>query len=566
MKKITVIFVSLLMLFTFCGCSEDKGNKDIVIIYTNDVHTYVNNQTKQDDGTYSKDLNYASVKALKDDLTAEGKTVFLVDNGDNIQGTAYGSYDKGLSVINIMNSVGYDLSSVGNHEFDFGFDGFENAIAQADFDYLCANLYNVQKNESYLDGTKIIEKNGVKVGFIGVTTPDTMSSVANNTFQDDNGNQLYTFIGFENQTDLYNLVQKEIDAIKKKVDYVVVLGHLGVSESSLVTSYDLINNTNGIDLFIDGHSHTVMENEIVKNNKDEDVVLTQTGSYLKNIGVATLSKTDGIKTELISEYDNYDEDVQALSDELVNNVEIQMGQVIGDNEANLVIYDGDTRIVRTVETAISDFIADSYYYYMNEVAGLNTDVAVVNGGGIRTSLNEGIFTLLDVNAITPFGNTLLSANIKGSDLKAYLNHVYAEYGTTDENGKAAEMPVIGGLFTAGIKFEINVNNEDKVDNIEVYNKETNEYEPLDLDKKYAIAGYHYLLLDNLDTYPELENLEVVATYITTDYLATAEYIKSFAEENGLPTIRSANSPLSKYTNYLINYEDYLGSGRISVVK
>ena len=582
MKKIIKLLISFSLILT-CGCSKTK--EKVTILYTNDVHTYVNNTKTDENGNETMLLNYASVKALKDELTSQGENVYLVDIGDNLQGTVYGAYDAGESVINLMNETGYNLSAIGNHEFDYGMERFLNASKEAQFDYISCNFYNTQTNETVFEPYKIVEIGGNKIAFIGISTPETIYKAATVIFEDGDGNKLYNFYGGADGKELYDAVQKTIDEVKDKVDYVIALGHLGVDISSApYRSTDVIENTHGIDVFLDGHSHTVMENEIVQDNEGNDVILSQTGSYLNAIGKLEIDTDGNITTTLITEYDNYDEEVLASTNTFVEEVNATLGEKVATLSSSLYLIDPDTglRITRNSEANSGDFVADAFYYYFNEINDLDCDVALLNGGGIRSNVEAGDFSYLSAKSLFPFGNVACVIETTGQELLDILEYGSRMVGVIDPaTGKEAE---VGGFMqVAGIKFTIDTSitstvqyNDEKtwtgsptgqyrVSDVEVYNKETGTYEPLDLNKTYRIAGNNYNLRNNGDGYSMLVDNEVVQDYVLEDYLILVEYAYTFEKgSDGYPLISSATSPLNAYTNYLINYENVHGSGRITI--
>ena len=277
---------------TPAASAGDKG--ELVILYTNDVHTYINNK----DG-----LTYAKVAGYKDSLS----NALLVDAGDAIQGTAYGSMDKGETVVKLMNAAGYDAATLGNHEFDYGMEGMMNAKSWAKYPYLSCNFYhekNGVRGDNVLDSYQVFERNGVKVAMVGITTPESFYKSTPAYFQDDSGNYIYGIDGGADGTALYDSVQKAIDAAAQEADYVIGLGHLGDDAASDPwNSEDVIAHTSGFDAFIDGHSHSAVASKAVKDKKNETVVLTQTGSYLEALGKMTIAADGTITTQLLTAED-----------------------------------------------------------------------------------------------------------------------------------------------------------------------------------------------------------------------------------------------------------------------
>ena len=551
------------------------AGKTIKIIYTNDVHTYIN-----------KDLSYASVAALKNDRKAAGNDVLLVDAGDHIQGTAYGAMDQGKVIMKLMNDTGYDVATLGNHEFDYGMERALAVTEETSIRYVSCNFYRVNA-----DGTRggnvlnpytvCLLDGGKKVAFVGITTPESFTKSTPKYFQDDNGNYIYGISGGADGKALYADVQDAIDKAKADgADYVIALGHLGVDPSSSPwTSREVIANTTGLDAFIDGHSHTTIENEIVKDKADKAVVLTQTGSYFDAIGEMTINPDDGtITTKLITaeEYDKVDTGVKAVEKALMDKVNGELGEVIAESEIDFRIEDANgKRLIRKQETNLGDLNADAYYWYINNKAGIDCDVAIMNGGGIRVNVDAGDWSYKTCKSVNPFGNVLCAMKVTGQQILDAL-----EWGAKDlpesENG--------GFLHVAGLTYKINtaikstVQQADKiwtggptgqyrVYDVKVFNKTNGVYEPLVLTKTYTLGGNNYTLRNLGDGFNMFAGATLVLEGICEDYLAMAEYVKNFADTNGngLPDIATANSPLKAlYKGYLMNYENAAGVGRITL--
>ena len=296
-KKLLSLLLSAAMLtgLALPAMAAEEESGDVVVLYTNDVHTYIDNNVGEGN---ENGLTYSKVAGYKATLD----NALLVDAGDAIQGTAYGSMDKGATITKLMNAAGYDAATLGNHEFDYDMEGCLAAIEAAEFPYVSCNFYH-EKNgvpgENVLDSYVVLEVGGVKVALVGITTPESFTKSTPAYFQDDAGNYIYGIAGGEDGSDLYDAVQAAIDAASAEADYVIALGHLGVDPSSKPwTSEEVIANTTGLDAFIDGHSHTTIASETVTDKGGNGVLLTQTGSYLGAVGKLTISAdgTDGTVT------------------------------------------------------------------------------------------------------------------------------------------------------------------------------------------------------------------------------------------------------------------------------
>ncbi len=536
------------------------------ILYTNDIHTYI-------DG----DLTYSTVAAYRDSFD----NALLVDAGDHIQGTAYGGMDNGATIIELMNAAGYDLATLGNHEFDYGMEGAMNAIASADFPYVSCNFYyeeNGVVGDNVLDSYKVFEINGVRIAFVGITTPESIYKSTPKYFQDEDGNYIYGIAGGSDGSELYAYVQEAINAASQEADYVIALGHLGVDPSSVPwTSEEVIANTTGLDAFIDGHSHTTMECEYVTDADGNEVPLTQTGSYFSALGEMTIYADGTISTKLLTAEDladvTPDATVQAIEQNWMTTIDSALGEKIAETDIDFTVNDSDgNRLIRMGETNMGDLNADAYYWYINEADGIGCDIAIMNGGGIRASIESGDWTYLSCKTVNPFGNVLCVVEVSGQDILDALEFG-ARYTPIGENG--------GFLHTAGLTYEIDTSIEDttqtddngtwvagpteyRVKNVKVYNKETGEYEDLDVTKTYSVAGTNYSLRNCGDGFAMFSDVTLVRDYISEDYLAFAAYLEAFTDTdgNGYANITSAGSPLASYSGYLLNYESATGAGRI----
>ena len=404
MKKILNILLTFLLLLTFTACSKQETeevkepvNGSATILYTNDIHGYINNKIKDGDNEVDG-ISYGNVKALKDELITEGKNVLLVDAGDHAQGTIYSAMNNGEDMIKIMNATGYDLATLGNHEFDYGQQQVFKLMDLADFDYVSCNFYNVSDKSLVLAPYKVLEAGDLKIAFIGITTPETMTKSTPTYFQDANGNYIYGIYSGSDGQELYNAVQNAIDEAKKEADVIIALGHLGVDESSSpYTSKEVIENTSGLNAFIDGHSHTKIDGDTIKDKDGNDVTLTQTKSYLSYIGQMEVNVTDGqvsIDTKLIDNYDKRDETVDSMVQEVITNTDSMFDEKVAESSVPFYINDPTTgeRIVRKMETNSGDLTADAFYWYFNMYKDMDCDIAFYNGGGIRQDFPNGLLT------------------------------------------------------------------------------------------------------------------------------------------------------------------------------
>ena len=550
------------------------GDKsDVTILYTNDVHTYIDKQSPK--------LTYAAIADLKQSYQNAGKDVLLVDAGDHVQGTAYGSMDEGASIIKLMNAAGYDVATPGNHEFDYGMDRAKAIMKEADFPYLSCNWVDLRTTLRVLPSVKVFVRGGRRIAFVGVTTPETFTKSTPAYFMDKAQRKyIYDIQGGEDGKKLYDAVQKAIDKAKLLADVVIGLGHLGVDPSSSPwTSEEVIAHTSGFDAFIDGHSHTVMENKQVQDASGKAVTLTQTGSYFANVGEMTIAADGTITTKLIPTHDGMDAGIAAMQTGWVNTVDDMLGEKIAVGDSDFYISDPATgkRRIRSAETNLGDFVADGIYTYFNEVEKLHCDVAIMNGGGIRADVPAGDWTFKTCKQVSPFGNVACLMAVTGQQIQDAL-----EFGARFVGPEGKENG--GFLHVAGATYEIHtdipntVRTDDKnvwqgsatgtprVQNVRIYDRKTGTYEPLDPNRTYALAGMNYTLRNLGDGFAMFDGAELIKDYVAEDYLVMSTYAMIFdGATEGMPVLASANSPLASYPGYLLDYEDPHGAGRIQVV-
>ena len=551
------------------------GDKsDVTILYTNDVHTYIDKQSPK--------LTYAAIADLKQSYQNAGKDVLLVDAGDHVQGTAYGSMDEGASIIELMNAAGYDVATPGNHEFDYGMDRAKAIMKEADFPYLSCNWVDLRTGLRVLPSVKVFVRGGRRIAFVGVTTPETFTKSTPAYFMDKAQRKyIYDIQGGEDGKKLYDAVQKAIDKAKLLADVVIGLGHLGVDPSSSPwTSEEVIAHTSGFDAFIDGHSHTVMENKQVQDASGKAVTLTQTGSYFANVGEMTIAADGTITTKLIPTHEGMDAGIAAMQTSWVNTVDDMLGEKIAVGDSDFYVSDPATgkRRIRSAETNLGDFVADGIYAYFNEVEKLHCDLAIMNGGGIRADVPAGDWTFKTCKQVSPFGNVACLMSVTGKQIQDALEFAARFAG---EGGKENG----GFLQVAGATYEIHtdipntVQTDEKnvwigsatgtprVQNVKIYDKASGSYLPLDSGATYALAGMNYTLRNLGDGFAMFDGAELIKDYVSEDYLVMSTYAMIFdgADAAGLPHLSSANSPLAAYPGYLLDYEQPYGAGRITIL-
>ena len=560
--NLLLVLCMVVLLISPTAMAAQAETEDIVILYTNDIHTYI-------DGS----VRYSTIAALKDTYD----NVLLLDAGDHVQGTAYGSMDKGKTIVQLMNAAGYDAATLGNHEFDYGMSGCMQVTQWAGYPYLSCNFNNEKDGvaeSTVLDPYTVYEVGGKKIAVVGITTPETISSTTPAYFQDENGNYIYGIAGGEDGAALYAAVQSAIDDASKEADIVIALGHLGDDATSAPwRSEDVIANTTGLDAFIDGHSHSTVPMKAVTDKGGNTVILTQTGEYFGAVGKMTISD-NGITTELLTAEDlatiTPDAEVKAIEDAWIAELEAQLGQVIGSTDVTFDNYDASgNRLVRRQETNSGDFAADALYYLFDDM-GMDVDVALTNGGGIRNKAITGEITYQTCKAIHTFGNVACLRTATGQQILDALEWGARSAGVSEEG---SFLHVSGITYTVDTAIPDTTQADEKgvwvggptdgyrVRDVQVYNKDTESWEPLDLNASYNVAGYNYTLRELGDGFAMFEGSTNVLDYVMEDYMVLANYVTGF--ENGV--VKADNSPLcAKYPGFDVDYGTVNGTGRICV--
>ncbi len=592
MKKLLTALLTVAMLFSSFGTLPVKAEQsdDIVVLYTNDVHTYI-------DGPISYDV----IAAIKAELETQYAHVLLVDAGDHIQGTAYGSMDKGETIIKLMNAAGYDAATLGNHEFDYGMFGCMQIIDWAEFPYTSCNFYNEAagvRGENVLDSYVTFECGDEKIAFVGITTPESFTKSTPAYFQNENGEYIYGIAGGEDGAALYADVQAAVDAAKADgATKVIALGHLGDDPASQPwTSKETIAHVSGLDAFIDGHSHSTIKGEEVTGKDGNKVLLTQTGDYFNQIGMMVIdAETGAITTDFIGSEKILDKDgetvlgynlvselytgtevisdakVKAIVDAWMTEIDTQLGTVIGSTALTFDNYEGENRLVRSQETNTGDFAADALYFLFDDM-GMDVDLAIMNGGGVRNKAVTGDISYKVCKEIHTFGNVACLQTVTGQQILDALEWGARSAGTGEECG--------GFLQVSGVTYKIDTTVADttskdekgvwtagpetyRVYDVKIYNKETNAWDALDLTASYNLAGYNYTLRDLGDGFAMFDGAVNVLDYVMEDYMVLSNYVLAF--DGGV--IDATNSPLAaKYANFTVDYGTVSGSGRIELTE
>ena len=524
-----IALIGVTMLFAQGAAEALEAQKDIVVLYTNDVHCAIDSN-----------IGYAGLAKYKAEMEKDNFVV-LVDAGDAIQGDTIGTVSKGEYLVDIMNEVGYDFCVLGNHEFDYGTDVLASLLKKADAQYLNATIEYTGNGNNLLKDTVpyVIERFGfLDVAFIGVSTPESITKSTPRYFMED-GQFVYDFAAGE---DLYAAVQGYVDEVREKgADVVVVISHLGVEEGSEPNrATDLIANTTGIDALIDGHSHTTEPSMLVADKSGRKVLYTQTGTKLNNIGKLTISKDGSVKAELVAEAEK-DEAVTAFIEDIKAQYESLVNTVVAHTEVELSITDENgVRAVRNRETAIGDLCADAYR------AVADTDIAFVNGGGIRATIKKGDITTANMISVHPYGNALCSCYATGAAILDALEHSVVNTAATAVSDGKAVGESGGFLQVSGIKFTIDtsipssVKKDDKGLFVavegerrvkDVFVEENGEWVPIDPEKTYTVACHNYLLQDMGDGYTMFTDNVYILDKVLIDNQVIINYICDFLGGN-----------------------------------
>ena len=492
--------------------SGTKAAHDIVILYDNDVHCSV-------DG-------YAKMAALKAEKQKETPYVTLVSAGDYVQGGSMGAASKGGYIITIMNAVGYDYVTLGNHEFDYAIPRLMELTGELTATVLCCNLIDLKAGKRMFKPYEIVDYGGTKVAFIGGATPYSFNSSTPAYFQDEKGNYVYSLCADTYYDTFQNYVN---DARNQGADYVVALTHLGDDVAyDPINSQELARRTEGIDVILDGHSHSLVPERILTNKAGKPVKYSQTAAHFENLGVMTIKPDGTVSLQLVSTKDYTKEDprVRSVIDSLKAEYAALGARKIGRNEVLLPAKDTDGDwLVRNGETSLGDFCADAF----REV--LNTDISVCGGGSIRANLPAGDTRFDDVFNVFPFNNTASIAELTGQEVLDMLEFGVSAYptdfggfphvsGLTFSFDPSIESPVVFDVNKAFVKFD---GGPRRVSDVKVLNRATGVYEPIVLDKVYSVGGTSYLLNDAGDGYEMLKgrgkdtgtvDVDILERYIT----------------------------------------------------
>ena len=473
---------------------EKELSDDIIILHTNDVHCGVLDS-----------IGYDGLMLYKKDLQKQYKHVLTVDVGDHIQGGPLGLLSKGLDIIKIMNKIGYDVSIIGNHEFDYGIDQLKKCNESLNCGYISGNFLYRKNRTLIYPPYKLIQLDDIKIAFIGITTPQTLSKTILHTIIDEEGDMVYDFLTKNDGEELYEIIQKYINEVKDKgAKYVIILSHLGIEGDALekYTSSGLLSHLIGVDAILDGHTHRIY-NKTSKDKNGNDILLSQTGTKLTNLGVLKIKKNGEIISEMLSQIPTpkfikvkpvyRDRKLRLVDPEMnnfINNIESshfsELNKKIGYVNFDLLI-NSDEQSSRSGENPLCNLIADSIRYYGKG------DITMINAGSIRNDLKKGDITFQNILEVLPFSAYIITKEVKGEDI---LNAL--EFGMKDLPEKTSRFPQV-----SGISFKVNTKIKSTVivDEEEMFVKVSGKRrvydvivgkDKLDINKTYLIAFDNYI--------------------------------------------------------------------------
>jgi len=532
MKNLYFFNITLLVSSFIIQCLGKKPDNDIVILYTNDVHCAIDDN-----------IGYAGLSYYKQQIEKQTPYVTLVDAGDHVQGELFGLLSNGTNPIEVMNALDYDIVIPGNHEFDFGLDYFKNFTKSLYSGYISCNF---RKNgELVLEPYRILEYDDVKVGFVGITTPESISKTSHISFVNELGGVDYDFDGDATGEKLVASVQEAVNGAKKEgADYIIAVGHNGEHvDYERWSSLYIVEHTNGIDAFIDGHSHEETPYLMQKNKEGKEIPITQSGTKLHNIGKVTIGKNGKIKTELIDskKITSKDDKITKLIEDIKEKSGFngKLAEVIGFTNFDMNPVENDISMSRFNETNIGDFIADALLKGSKEV-DKDVNMAFINAGGIRGSVINGNITYGDILSILPFSNLLCIAETSGQTIMDAL----------ELSARLAPEENKGFLQISGVSFSIDTSipssvmvdekkNFIKVDGKRRVHSVKVNGEPIDPKRTYKVSSIDYLLAQNGDgwTFKDIKILKHGFDVVTELLINYIKELKEIPEQYRYPQNR-----------------------------
>lgn len=509
-KRIFAIVCAVLVLSALpLTAQAEKNTEDIVILYENDAHCVVE--------------GYSKLAAMKKELQETYEYVGVVSGGDYIRGNSLGAASEGEYIIHLMNLVGYDAATLGNHEFGYRLPRLDELVGMMDTKPICCNFQKLGEDGSYYEPYSMVTYGDVKIAYIGITTPSTITLAFPMQFKDPSGEYLYTF----HPEDLYRIVQENIDRAKADgADHVIALSHIGYGEDGEDVE-DLIRNTHGLDVVLDAHSHSVIEEMRLEDKRGNEVLLSSAGSKFSHIGKLTVSRGE-YKTELIEteQYTAADPAVDAYIQQIYGEFEALAGRKSAFSEVDLVTQDAQgNRLVRIAETNLGDLCAEAFR------SAVGADIGYINGGGLRADLPAGDITYSSLLSVLPFSNTVVLAQVDGQTVKDMMEMAVMSW--PNENGSFPHVAGITFSVNTAVESSVVLNEQEefsgvsgqyRVYDIKVLNRESGKYEPLEPEGQYTVASHDYAILEQGDGMKMLANAEVLQNDGQLDAEALERYI------------------------------------------
>lgn len=536
MKKGFFSFLSVLLLVLCISatCSADEkypaGDPEeaaVVVLHTNDVHV-----------SYEDNIGYDGLALYKKELEEQYDHVLLIDAGDAIQGAPIGSISKGAEVIKMMNRIGYDLAVPGNHEFDFGFEVLDDCSEKLRCGYTCANFCTTG-GEPVFKPWRILEAGDLKIGFIGVVTPDTFTKTTIKDILNEVGEPMYDFMADETGEKLTTALQKYIDEVRDAgADYVILVSHLGNNEAvtEQFSCDAVVKKLAGLDMVIDGHSHEVY-NRTATDRDGKEIPIAQTGTKMKTIGQLTIYRDGRLEETLVDEVprpenlafetvtrggkERYvDHQMKEFLDGITASYSDVMERRIGELSYDMIVRDKDSRdISRVEENSLCEMVADAY----RSICG--TQTALVNAGSVRNNLEAGVVTYNSILNVLPYSNDVISVKVTGQMILDAL-----EFGVWALPNKSARFPQVSGI---SFKVNRNIDSSVRVDDHNQFICVDGEYrvsdvmigeEPLDVGREYTLAGTSYLL-NGGDGYTMFKEADILSMTMLSDNEVLIRYIE-----------------------------------------
>ncbi|MFA6862034.1 MAG: bifunctional UDP-sugar hydrolase/5'-nucleotidase [Bacilli bacterium] len=490
-------------------------DKDLAILYTNDTHCALGDKDN---------LGYANLSQYRKDLLTEDKYVTLVDCGDAIQGDSIGTLSNGAYIHSIMENVGYDIAIPGNHEFDYGMTNFLSLANNSSFKYVSCNFTDLLTNSLVFKPYTIKQYGTIKIAYLGITTPKTITTSTPTYFQNDKGNFIYGFDQGDG-SQLYAAVQKYVDEARSEgADYVIGLSHLGTtSDCSPYESTEVIKNTTGIDVMLDCHSHSVIECDRVKNKNGDRVLLSSTGTKFQSFGMLYMNKEGSFSTGLIKEYYGYDTTIGSYIDSINSLLDEKLKEKVGTSAYDLTILNPDTgkREVRNGDTNLGDFSADAF-----RVAG-DSDIAIVNAGGIRDNIKAGDITYGGIIKVMPFNNMLAKVEATGQKILDALE--LSVYNSPSEFGDFLQVSGLSFEYDLSVPTPVVLDKNDILSSISGerrVKKVLINGVAIDASKKYTVCSTNYILKNSGNGYNMFKDCPFLMDENQLDNQALINYIKT----------------------------------------